>query len=74
MFQLFFTIVLLASLLLPRNALAYIDPGTGNYLIQLLGGIVLGATFFAGAFWKKIKSAVKNLLQKKAKESNEKEK
>ena len=34
---------------------AYIDPGTGSYLIQLLLGVVLGGAFAVKAFWSRIK-------------------
>jgi uncharacterized membrane protein YfcA len=46
--------------LLPGNAYAYIDPGTGSYLLQLLIGALLGALFAIKVFWRKIK----NVFQK----------
>jgi len=33
-------------LLWPKNAYAYLDPGSGSYLIQILIGFGLGSLFF----------------------------
>ena len=33
---------------------AYIDPGTGSYYIQVLAGIALGAAVTVKMFWKRI--------------------
>jgi hypothetical protein len=35
---------------------AYLDPGAGSYLIQLLVAGVLGASFTARLYWRKIAS------------------
>lgn len=36
--------------------LAYLDPGSGSYLIQLLIAAVLGSAFVIKAFWRQIKN------------------
>lgn len=41
---------------LPDTALAYIDPGTGSYLFQLLIAGLLGLSFFIKTFWRNIKN------------------
>jgi hypothetical protein len=43
---------LIASLLRTQ---AYLDPGSGSFLIQLLIAGVVGAGFLIKAYWKKIK-------------------
>ena len=40
----------------PRPALAYIDPGTGSYLIQLLIAAAVGIAFAAKLYWRQIKA------------------
>ena len=40
----------------PRPALAYIDPGTGSYLIQLLIAAAVGLAFGVKLYWRKIKA------------------
>lgn len=45
----------LALLILSQGrAYAYIDPGTGSYLFQLLVGGLLGAAFVIKMYWKNI--------------------
>lgn len=48
-------LTLAGFLFIIKPAHAYIDPGTGSFLLQLLIGAVLGATFMLKAFWGKIK-------------------
>jgi predicted Kef-type K+ transport protein len=60
---LFFTIGLLLSLLETR-AYAYIDPGTGSYLFQIMVASLIGAGFAIKTYWSRIKKFVKNLLRK----------
>jgi len=50
--------VVLASLLLlipAHNAHAYIDPGSGSYILQLIIAGLLGAAFAVRIYWKRIK-------------------
>ncbi len=50
--------VLLASLaVLSRPAHAYIDPGTGSYMLQLLLAGALAAAFILRASWARVKDA-----------------
>jgi hypothetical protein len=48
--------LLLLFSIMPRNAHAYLDPGTGSYIIQILVAGILGASFTVRLYWKKIKS------------------
>ena len=52
-------------LLFPGNAYAYIDPGTGSYIIQLLLAGLLAVGFSMKIYWKKIKIYFENLFSKK---------
>jgi len=47
-------IVVVAAFLTPLCAQAYIDPGTGSYVIQLLIAAFIGISFSIKIFWKKI--------------------
>ncbi len=40
------------------SAHAYIDPGTGNYLLQLIIAALFGTLFVLKVFWTKIKNAL----------------
>lgn len=55
-------VVLLAPLLRPQ---AYLDPGSGSFLIQLLIAGLVGAGFLIRAYWKKIKGLFNRSSAKK---------
>jgi len=42
--------------LAPKSAYAYLDPGTGSYLFQMLIAGLIGASFAIKLYWRKIKS------------------
>ncbi|MFO7638929.1 MAG: hypothetical protein R6X14_06495 [bacterium] len=39
--------------LFPGLALAYLDPGTGSFILQMLVGAVLGGLVAIGLFWRR---------------------
>ncbi|NIM19419.1 MAG: hypothetical protein GTO51_03455 [Candidatus Latescibacteria bacterium] len=57
----------LVLIVLPRSAYAYLDPGTGSYILQLLLAGLLGAAFALKIFWVKIKTFFAGLLAKRSK-------
>lgn len=63
-------VLILDLLIFPKDAHAYLDPGTGSMLIQVLIGGVLGSLYFIKLYWKKISSFVKEKLNKN-KDGNE---
>ncbi len=54
----------------PPKAYAYIDPGTGSYILQLILGAFLAGLFVVKLLWNKIKSFFKNLFSREAHESD----
>jgi hypothetical protein len=48
----FVSLLLVAS---TQVAHAYVDPGTGSYVIQILIAAVVGAAFAVRVYWNKIK-------------------
>ena len=48
----------IAIVLVPANAYAYIDPGTGSFLIQGLIAAVVGVGLALKLYWRKIKAAL----------------
>jgi len=45
-------------LMAPQWAHAYLDPGTGSYVLQLVIGAFVGILFAAKVFWKNIRSYI----------------
>ena len=56
---------------LPVAAWAYIDPGTGSYLIQLLIAAFVAISFTAKIFWKRIANFVRTKIFKKNRPADE---
>jgi hypothetical protein len=50
------------------SKLAYLDPGSGSYLIQLLIAALLGGAFVIKAFWRQITTFVARIFKGKKEE------
>ncbi|MGE0201161.1 MAG: hypothetical protein AB7P76_09350 [Candidatus Melainabacteria bacterium] len=48
----------------PAPAHAYLDPGTGSYVVQILAGTVLGVGFFLKTSWQSIKAKFAQMFSK----------
>ncbi len=57
-------VLALLCLMVPQKAYAYLDPGTGSYILQLLIGALVGGLFAVKIFWKNIKAFLGNHLTK----------
>ena len=65
------TAVFLFSLLylvFPGRVYAYLDPGTGSYILQLAIAALLGGSVMIKIYWKKIRTYLANLFSKKQKD------
>ena len=62
---LIFCLGFVTSLLFAGNAFAYLDPGTGSYIFQIVVAGLLGAMLSIRIFWTRIKLFLKNLFGKK---------
>ena len=49
-------LVFFCSLVFARDASAYLDPGSGSYIIQILIGTLLGGFFAIKVYWRRIKA------------------
>jgi len=52
----------------PQKAYAYLDPGTGSYIFQLVIASIIGGLFAVKLFWTKIVLFFKNLFSRKYKQ------
>lgn len=50
------------QLVISQNAFAYLDPGTGSFIFQVLVAAVVGGLFTLKMFWKKIRIFFRNHL------------
>ena len=55
-------LLLLFLLALPRVALAYLDPGTGSYVIQMILASFFLISFTFKTFWRRVFDFLKRLF------------
>jgi len=60
------------SFFLTKDALAYLDPGTGSIILQAIIAAIATASDTITFYWKKIKNKIKNIFSKKNKDLSEK--
>lgn len=53
-----------ATLVFAAPAAAYIDPGTGSMVLQMLIAGALGAAFAVKRFWRKIVASLRSVLKR----------
>jgi hypothetical protein len=58
-------LILVLQFILLQNAFAYLDPGTGSYVFQILVGAFIGGLFAIKIFWQKVKTFFVKLLSRK---------
>jgi hypothetical protein len=62
-----FVLILFSALFFPHKAHAYIDLGTGSYLLQIAIGLFIGMLFSLKLFWQRVRAFITRLFQKKEK-------
>jgi hypothetical protein len=68
-----FTIMIICvATVLPVALSAYIDPGTGSYILQLIIAAFVGVSFTVKIFWKRIKRFFSPKKEEKADTLDEK--
>lgn len=65
-FNLIFLFGMLLTGVLENPAYAYIDPGSGSYLFQIMLASLVGAVFAVKTYWVKIKEIARKLFHKDA--------
>jgi hypothetical protein len=58
--------VALLWVFIPLQAKAYLDPATGNFVVQILVGSLLGAAFAIKSFWNVLKLKFTQLFSKQS--------
>ena len=57
-----FLALVMALFVFPAQAHAYLDPGTGSYILQLALAALVGALFAVRLFWGRIKAFFQKLF------------
>ena len=58
-------IVSLFLIISTKTAHAYLDPGTGSFILQILAASALGALFAIKTFWRSIADFLSSIFSKK---------
>lgn len=61
----------LSIVMMAGTAHAYVDPGTGSYLLQILIAGILGAAFAMRLYWTRIKNSLSGLRSGRKKGEDE---
>lgn len=65
----------LLVLIFPKQAHAYLDPGTGSYVLQIVAALFFAGAFVVKGFWHQIKDFTTKTIRKdkKSESSNHKD-
>ena len=64
-------LLVMALFVFPAQAHAYLDPGTGSYIIQIALAALVGALFTVRLFWGRIKAFFRRLFSKEEEEEQD---
>lgn len=62
---LIWVILVVLFFVFPKNAYAYLDPGTGSYVLQIILAFVIGGLCSLKLYWKRIKVYFRRKFSKK---------
>lgn len=68
----FLFLIAIFLFVVPTKAHAYLDPGTGSYLLQVMLALFFGGVYAVSTWWRQIKTGISNLFSRKGKEASEK--
>ncbi len=60
----YFLLIAVGVFVLPKLTHAYLDPGTGSYIIQIIIGLLLGGMFFLRTFLKSFFMQIRDFFKK----------
>ena len=55
----------------PEKNLAYLDPGSGSFIFQLIIASLVGGAFIIKTYWRRIKGYLQKLISKNPKDGEE---
>lgn len=66
-------LLLFFGFLTPLSVFAYLDPGTGSFIIHVIVGGIVGVSYAVRVFWRNIKNAAYFVIGGHRKENKENE-
>jgi len=69
----FLSFMFVYGIVFSKNAYAYLDPGSGSYILQLVLAGLLAGSFAIKNFWKRVVSFFTSRFSKKKQEENAKD-
>jgi uncharacterized membrane protein len=66
-----FMFLLISTLTFPYHAHAYLDPGSGSYMLQILLGTLVAGFFAIKQYWHRLKYFFKGRFRKKGDQEHE---
>jgi hypothetical protein len=66
-----FFVLIVTLFFFPVQAHAYLDPGTGSYIIQIALAALVGSLFAVRLFWGRIKAFFRRLFSKEEEEERD---
>lgn len=60
-------LLMAASFLYPQKTYAYLDPGAGSYVFQIILAFVIGGLYSFKLYWVRVKVFIKSVFFKEAK-------
>lgn len=61
--------IALYLVLVPQKAHAYLDPGTGSYILQVLAAVLFAGLFVLKTWWTQVKHVISKLFGRKEDDS-----
>jgi hypothetical protein len=63
-------LVLFFRFVFPASAYAYLDPGSGSFILQIIIASIMGLIFMVKLYWKKIRAFFDNIFSRNVDESD----
>ncbi len=60
-------------IMFPPQAHAYLDPGTGSYILQVVAAVFFGSLFALKVWWRKVANFLGSIFGRKEKQKTEKD-
>jgi hydrogenase-4 membrane subunit HyfE len=71
-FKLAFFLMAVFVMVFPARAHAYLDPGTGSYILQVIAAVLFAGLFLIKTWWTQIRNFISRIFRRKDEKNNKK--